>query len=202
MRTKDKSLKIHPKPEYILHISVFVDEGAIIGKDTKIWHNSHITNTAVIGEDCSIGQNCYIAGTIGKGCRIQNNVNVYAGVTLGDFVFCGPNMTFTNDKNPRAKYPKHGVWLQTKVCDGVSFGAGSIILSGITIGKWAFIGAGSVVTKDVPDYAIFVGNPGKLMGWMCECGEKMPAYFFLYTCNQCKKTYNLINNIVLPAKTS
>ncbi|OGH12434.1 MAG: hypothetical protein A2857_06160 [Candidatus Levybacteria bacterium RIFCSPHIGHO2_01_FULL_36_15] len=172
-----------------IHKSAFVDKGAKIGEGTKIWHNVHITENAIIGENCKIGQNCYIAGKLGNGCRIQNNVNIYKGVDLEDYVFCGPSMTFTNDLNPRAKYPKNGEWTETVVKEGASFGAGSVILCGITIGKHALIGAGSVVTKDISAYTLVYGNPAKIQGFVCECGKKMPLNFRYYTCTKCSRNY-------------
>ncbi len=182
---------------FFAHTSAIIDDNAKIGKQTKIWHNSHITKTAIVGENCSIGQGCYVAGVIGNNCKLQNNVNVYQGVKLKDYVFCGPNMTFTNDLNPRAKYPKNGKWIKTIVKEGVTFGAASAIVCGITIGKWAFIGAGSVVTKDIPDYGFTYGNPAKLKGWICECGEKMPQTFQQYSCKNCKKKYICKNNKII-----
>lgn len=156
----------------MIHNSSIIDEGATIGKDTKIWHFCHITATAKIGDNCNVGQNCYIAGIIGNGCRIQNNVNIYQGVEMGNFVFCGPSMTFTNDLTPRAKYPKHGEIVKTIVEEGVSFGANCTIVCGVKIGKHAMIGAGAVVTKDVPEFALMVGNPARQIGWVNEKGEK------------------------------
>lgn len=172
-----------------IHPSACIDKGAKIGAGTKIWHNTHITANAVIGSNCNIGQNCYVAGEMGEGCRLQNNVNVYQGVVLKNYIFCGPNATFTNDLNPRSKYPKHGQWIKTEVKDGASIGAGCIIICGVTIGTWAFAGAGSVVTKDIPNYALVYGNPAMLKGWVCECGEKMPLTFTFYQCKKCKRMY-------------
>jgi UDP-2-acetamido-3-amino-2,3-dideoxy-glucuronate N-acetyltransferase len=157
----------------MIHPSSFIDKGARVGKGAKIWHNVHVASTAVIGKNCIIGQNCYIAGVVGDNCRIQNNVNVYQGVELGKWVFCGPSMTFTNDPVPRVKYPKQGNFVKTFVGDGVSFGAHSTILCGLKIGKWAFIGAGSVVTKDVPPYALVYGNPARQHGWVNRKGAKV-----------------------------
>lgn len=171
--------------------TAIIENGAKIGKDTKIWHHTHITKTAKIGKNCSIGQNCYVAGTLGNFCKLQNNVNVYQGVSLGNYVFCGPNMTFTNDVNPRAKYPKHGQWIATKAEDGVSFGAASVVVCGITIGKWAMIGSGSVVTKDVPAYALVFGNPATVKGWVCECGTKLAGSDSYSICKNCKRKYRL-----------
>ncbi len=186
--------------DIFIHPCAFVEKGAKIDAGTKIWHNAHVTKSAVIGENCNIGQNCYVAGKMGDGCKLQNNVNVYQGVVLGNYVFCGPNMTFTNDLNPRSKYPKGGKWIKTKVEDGASFGAGCVIVCGITIGTWSFAGAGSIVTKDIPNYALVFGNPAMLKGWICECGQKMPLEFIKYTCKACKKRYEQKNNKVYPGR--
>ena len=162
--------------EYFAHKTAIVDKGAKIGKSTKIWHNVHVTSMAQIGENCIIGQNCYIAGKVGNNCKIQNNVNLYEQVELGDFVFCGPSMTFTNVINPRSKYLKEkDKYLITKVEIGVTIGANSTIVCGVKIGKWAFIGAGSVVTKDVPPYSLVYGNPARHHGWVNKKGEKVSS---------------------------
>ena len=186
--------------KYFTHESAFIDEGAIIGNDTKIWHNVHVSSSAVIGKNCKIGQGCYVAGKIGDGCKLQNNVNVYEGVELGNFVFCGPSMTFTNDLNPRAKYPKDGKYVKTIVKEGVSFGANCTIVCGIEIGKWSFVGAGAVVTKNIPEYAIVYGTPAVLKGWICECGEKLKFEPELAQCNMCERKYKLENSIVKEIK--
>lgn len=161
--------------EYFIHESSYIDEGAKVGKGTRIWHFTHILKGAVIGEDCTIGQSCTVenGAVLGNRVKIQNNVSVYGKVTVEDDVFLGPSMVFTNDINPRAPYPKHGDWVPTLVRHGASIGANATIVCGITIGRWAFIGAGSVVTKNVPDYAIAFGSPAVVHGYMCECGEKM-----------------------------
>jgi UDP-2-acetamido-3-amino-2,3-dideoxy-glucuronate N-acetyltransferase len=185
---------------YFSHPSAYIDEGAQIGKDTKIWHHTHVTDTAVIGDRCNVGQNCFIAGTVGRGCKIQNNVNVYKGVELADWVFCGPSMTFTNDLNPRAKYPKQGDYVKTVVEEGVSFGAHSTIICGITIGKWALIGAGAVITKDVLAYAVVYGNPGKVKGWITERGELMPVDFTEHTCSVSGEIYVRVSDCVVEKK--
>lgn len=160
---------------YFAHESAVIDEGAEIGEGTKIWHFSHIMKGAKIGKNCLVSQNCFIARDtkLGDGVKLENNVSVYTFVTLEDKVFVGPSAVFTNDLNPRAPYPKGGKWISTLVKTGASIGANATIICGITIGKWAFIGAGAVVTKDVPDYAIVAGVPVKQIGWMCECGEKI-----------------------------
>lgn len=162
--------------KYFVHKTAIIDKGAKIGKGTKIWHNIHVTSTAIIGEKCIIGQNCYVAGKVGNNCRLQNNVNVYEQVELGNFVFCGPSMTFTNVKNPRSKYPKEkNEYLITKVQEGVTIGAGSTIICGVKIGKWAFIGAGSVVTKNVLPHSLVYGNPACHHGWVNKKGEKVSS---------------------------
>lgn len=174
---------------YYVHKSAIVDKGAKIGGGSKIWHNVHIMQSARVGDNCVVGQGCFVAGKVGNNCKLQNNVNVYEGVELGDWVFCGPSMTFTNDINPRAKYPKQGNYLSTRVGDGVSIGAHATIVGGVEIGKWAFIGAGSVVTKDVVDYALVFGNPAEVRGWICKCGNKLPKRFTKTVCTKCKRVF-------------
>jgi UDP-2-acetamido-3-amino-2,3-dideoxy-glucuronate N-acetyltransferase len=149
--------------KYFIHESSYVDENVLIGEDTKIWHFCHIQSGAKIGRKCSIGQNVNVGNNviIGNFVKIQNNVSVYEGVTLEDYVFCGPSMVFTNVSDPRSKYPQRGAdfYLQTLVKEGASIGANATIVCGNTIGRHAFIGAGAVVTKNVPDYALMVGVP-------------------------------------------
>ena len=158
----------------LIHESAFVDKGADIGDGTAIWHFSHIMKNAVIGINCVIGQNVFIGAgvVIGNGCKIQNNVSVYTGVTLDDNVFCGPSMVFTNVYTPRASISKMEELRPTLIKKGVTIGANATIMCGITIGRYAFIGAGSVVLKDVPDYALMVGNPAKQKGWVQEDGNR------------------------------
>lgn len=177
------------RTSFFKHESAIVEKGVKIGKGTKIWHHSHIDKSAVVGKNNTIGQNCYIAGIIENHCKIQNNVNVYLGVILEDYVFCGPSMTFTNVSTPRAKYPKNGNYEKTLVKTGASIGAHATILPGITIGSWTLIGAGSVVTKDIPNYAIAYGNPAKVRGWICECGKKLPKEFKKAACKNCLRAY-------------
>lgn len=160
-----------------VHSTAVVDEGAVIGKGTKIWHFSHVMPKVSIGENCSLGQNVFVANhvKIGNGVKIQNNVSIYEGVELEDFTFCGPSMVFTNVKTPRSAFPRNtsADYAKTLVKYGASLGANSTIVCGITVGRWAFVAAGAVVTKDVPDYALFMGVPGKISGWVCECGATL-----------------------------
>lgn len=155
---------------------------------SKIWRFSHILSGSKIGENCNIGQNVVIGPdvTIGNKCKIQNNVSVYKGVTLEDGVFCGPSMVFTNVYNPRAEIRKIDQARPTLVKKGATIGANATIICGHTIGRYAFIGAGAVVTKDVPDYALMVGNPAKQIGWMCECGERLSNEL---KCQDCGKVF-------------
>jgi UDP-2-acetamido-3-amino-2,3-dideoxy-glucuronate N-acetyltransferase len=177
--------------DYFIHPTSVVDNGAIIGKGTKIWHFSHISKGARIGKNCVIGQNCFVGdkAVLGNGVKLQNNVSVYTFVTLEDGVFAGPSAVFTNDMNPRAPYPKGGKWIPTLVKKGASIGANATIICGITIGRWAFIGAGAVVTRDVPDYAVVKGVPARICGWMCECGEKLRFDNNEAVCLKCKRHY-------------
>ncbi|NCO42009.1 MAG: N-acetyltransferase [Armatimonadetes bacterium CG_4_10_14_3_um_filter_66_18] len=165
------------QPDYFVHDSSYVDEGARIGDGTKIWHFCHVMKRANIGEKCVIGQNCFVGPdvTLGNNCHLQNNVSVYTMVTLEDDVFCGPSMVFTNDINPRAGYHKESVdaYLPTLVKRGASLGANCTIVCGTVIGNHAMVGAGAVVSRDVPDYAIVAGVPARVKGWMCECGQKL-----------------------------
>ncbi|ASC70827.1 bifunctional N-acetylglucosamine-1-phosphate uridyltransferase glucosamine-1-phosphate acetyltransferase [Halomicronema hongdechloris C2206] len=161
--------------DYFVHQSAYVDEGAIVGTGTKIWHFSHIMGKAEIGQDCSLGQNVFVANNvhIGNGCKIQNNVSLYEGVILEDYVFCGPSMVFTNIKTPRCEFPRNTSddYQKTWVKRGVSIGANVTIVCGVTLHEYAFIGAGAVVTKDVPAYAVVSGVPGRVTGWMSEYGD-------------------------------
>ena len=162
-------------PVVKIHSSAFVDEGVEIGDGTQVWHVSHVIKGSKIGRNCRIGQNVVIGpnALIGNNCKIQNNVSVYEGVILEDNVFCGPSMVFTNVMNPRCEIPRMNEHLETRVKAGATLGANSTIVCGHTIGRYAFIGAGTVVTRNIPDYALVYGNPGKINGWMCECGIKL-----------------------------
>jgi UDP-2-acetamido-3-amino-2,3-dideoxy-glucuronate N-acetyltransferase len=161
--------------DYFAHESCYIDDGSVIGEGTKIWHFSHVMPGARIGRACNIGQNVVVSPevVVGDNVKIQNNVSLYTGVILEDDVFCGPSMVFTNVVNPRSHVSRKHEYQQTLVKRGATIGANATIVCGHTVGRYAFIGAGAVVTKDVPDYALIVGNPGRVMGWMCECGMKL-----------------------------
>src|SRR6202048_1842649 len=159
-----------------IHESAYVDDGAQIGADTKVWHFCHVLGGARIGERWSLGQNVVVMnGTrIGDNVKIQNNVSVYEGVELEDDVFCGPSMVFTNVINPRSHVSRKKEYRRTLVRRGATIGANATILCGVTLGEYAFVGAGAVVSKDVPAYALMVGVPARRVGWMCQCGERLP----------------------------
>ena len=180
-----------------IHKSSFIDKNVSIGNDTKIWHFSHVQSGASIGNNCTIGQNVNISNnvSIGNYVKIQNNVSVYEGVELEDYVFCGPSMVFTNVLDPRSKYPQQGAdfYHKTIVCEGASIGANATIVCGNKIGKHSFIGAGSVITKNVPNYALMVGVPARRVGWMCECGEKIDKNNI---CLKCNRKYCIKDNIL------
>jgi len=161
--------------DFFAHESCSIDEGCEIGAGTKIWHFSHVMSRAKIGRGCNIGQNVVVSGdvVIGDNVKIQNNVSVYTGVTLEDDVFCGPSMVFTNVINPRSHLSRKDEYRPTLVRRGATLGANATIVCGHTIGRYAFVGAAAVVTKDVPDYALVIGNPGRLVGWVCACGVKL-----------------------------
>ena len=158
-----------------IHESAYVDEGAQIGADTKVWHFCHVLGGAVIGERCSLGQNVVVMNgvRIGNNVKIQNNVSVYEGVELSDDVFCGPSMVFTNVINPRSHVSRKNEYKKTPVGRGATIGANATIICGVTLGEYAFVGAGSVITHDVPPYALMVGVPARRIGWMCQCGERL-----------------------------
>jgi UDP-2-acetamido-3-amino-2,3-dideoxy-glucuronate N-acetyltransferase len=179
--------------DYYAHESAYIDAGARIGKGTKIWHFSHVMSGSTIGENCSLGQNVMVASNveIGSSCKIQNNVSVYEGVILEDCVFCGPSMVFTNVKTPRSAYPRNTGedYATTRVKYGASIGANATIVCGVTIGEWAFVAAGAVVTKDVAPYTLIVGVPGRIIGWACECGIPLNFEGGWAICAECGKKY-------------
>ena len=157
------------------HESAIIDDGASIGESSKVWHFSHVCGEAVIGRNCSLGQNVFVGNRvrIGDNCKIQNNVSVYDNVTLEDDVFCGPSMVFTNVYNPRSAVSRKSEYRDTLVRQGATLGANCTVVCGVNIGRYAFIGAGAVVNKDVPDYALMVGVPARQIGWMSEYGEQL-----------------------------
>jgi UDP-2-acetamido-3-amino-2,3-dideoxy-glucuronate N-acetyltransferase len=173
-----------------VHESAYVDDGATIGAGTKVWHFCHVLGGAVIGERCSFGQNVVVMnGTrIGNNVKVQNNVSIYEGVELEDDVFCGPSMVFTNVLNPRAHVSRRHEYQKTLVRRGATIGANATIVCGTTLGEYAFVGAGAVVATDVPDYALMVGVPARRIGWMCQCGERLPDSG-QGTCASCGSTY-------------
>lgn len=181
---------------YFVHESSYVDDDVEIGIGTKIWHFSHILSGSSIGERSNIGQNVVVGPdvAIGSGCKIQNNVSVYKGVTLEDNVFCGPSVVFTNVYNPRAHIQRMDELRPTLIQKGATLGANCIVVCGHSIGRYAFIGAGAVVTKSVPDYALMVGVPARLVGWVCKCGEKLFFKAEQAVCEACGKLYMLTNS--------
>ena len=166
-----------PAKPFFVHPSSYIDDGVTIGEGTKVWHFSHVQSGARIGRSCILGQNVNVGNNVAIGdfVKIQNNVSVYEGVTLEDYVFCGPSMVFTNVPVPRGKYPQVGAgfYKPTLVRVGASLGANCTVVCGHTVGRFAFVGAGAVVTKDVPDFALVVGNPARIVGWMSEAGERL-----------------------------
>jgi len=189
-------------PGYFAHESAFVDAGVAIGQGTTIWHVSHVMKGSKIGKDCRIGQNVVIGpnATVGNGVKIQNNVSVYEGVTLEDHVFCGPSMVFTNVYNPRSEIRRMDELRPTLVRQGATLGANCTVVCGITIGSYAFVAAGAVVTRDVPDYALILGNPGRVSGWMCSCGSRIrfEATDDTGSCSACSKRYRKAQSKVWP----
>jgi UDP-2-acetamido-3-amino-2,3-dideoxy-glucuronate N-acetyltransferase len=185
-------------PDYFVHESSFVDEPALIGAGTKIWHFSHVMKDAVVGRDCVIGQNVLVASgvRVGDGCKIQNNVSLYTGVTLEDHVFCGPSLVFTNVVNPRSEVVRRDEFRTTVVRRGATLGANATIVCGVTIGTYAFVGAGAVVTHDVADFALVFGNPAQQQGWMCRCGVRLDVQGPSARCAACGSSYALHEGVL------
>jgi len=182
--------------EYFVHPTAVVDDGSNIGRGTKIWHFSHVMPDCIIGENCNLGQNVVISPgvVLGKNVKVQNNVSIYTGVTCGDDVFLGPSCVFTNVTNPRSSVNRRDQYLKTHVGKGASIGANATIVCGHDIGEYAFIGAGAVVTKNIPAYALVVGNPAKQIGWMSEFGHRLEFNSDnLATCPESNHVYELIN---------
>jgi len=178
-------------PDYFAHESSYIDDGAVIGRGTKIWHFCHVMPGAVIGERCNLGQNVVVMGgtRLGNNVKVQNNVSIYEGVTLEDDVFCGPSCVFTNVTNPRSHVSRKSEYLPTLVRRGTSIGANATIVCGITLGEYSFIGAGAVVTSDVPDFALMVGVPARRVGWMCQCGVRLVLAREAAACGACGARY-------------
>ncbi|HTC61830.1 MAG TPA: Gfo/Idh/MocA family oxidoreductase [Candidatus Saccharimonadales bacterium] len=192
------------KPLHFAHATAIVDEGCEIGEGTKIWHFSHVMSDTQIGNHCNFGQNVFIAsGTrIGDNVKVQNNVSIYTGVEIEDDVFCGPSMVFTNVMTPRSHVNRKSEYLRTLIKRGASMGANSTIVCGVTIGRYAFIGAGAVVTRDVPDYALMVGVPARQIGWVCQCGIRLEVSSELATCESCGSSYILNDGMLLAVPTT
>ncbi len=179
--------------DYFVHESSYVDDGAEIGAGTKIWHFSHIMSGAVLGEKCNIGQNVVVSPDVvlGNNVKVQNNVSIYTGVTCEDDVFLGPSCVFTNVSNPRSGVNRRGQYSKTTVKKGASIGANATIVCGHDIGRFAFIGAGAVVTKDIADYALVVGNPSRQIGWMSEYGQRLEFENGQAICSESGELYTL-----------
>lgn len=186
---------------YTFHPTAIIDEGAQIGEGTRIWHWVHICAGARIGERCSFGQNVFVANdvVIGNNVRVQNNVSIYDAVTLEDDVFCGPSMVFTNVINPRSAVSRKNEYRRTLVRRGATIGANATIVCGHEIGEYAFIGAGAVVTRDVPAYALVVGTPARRIGWMCRCGARLPNTIGEAACPDCNTKYQITPASCTPA---
>jgi UDP-2-acetamido-3-amino-2,3-dideoxy-glucuronate N-acetyltransferase len=186
-----------------IHSSAFVDEGARVGPQSKIWHFCHVMGGAVIGARCSLGQNVVVMNgvTVGDNCKIQNNVSLYEGVVLEQDVFCGPSMVFTNVMNPRSHVSRKNEYRRTLVKRGASIGANATIVCGTTLGEYSFIGAGAVITKDVPAYALMAGVPARRIGWMCQCGERLPSVTGDVRCGACGTRYTITANSVTATGT-
>ncbi len=195
-------MEISKTSEVWAHPTAIIDNGARIGSGTKIWHFSHICGSEVsIGTNCSFGQNCYVGPrvTIGHNVRVQNNVSMYDLVEIEDFVFCGPSMVFTNVVNPRAHIPRKSEFKKTIVRRGATLGANCTVVCGIEIGRFAFIAAGAVVTKDVPEFALMMGVPAKRTAWMCHCGVQLQGHQEV-SCASCGSLYRLESDACLPIK--
>jgi UDP-2-acetamido-3-amino-2,3-dideoxy-glucuronate N-acetyltransferase len=178
-------------PNYFAHESSYIDDGALIGEGSRIWHFCHVMPGAIIGPRCNLGQNVVVmSGTrLGANVKVQNNVSIYEGVELEDDVFCGPSCVFTNVTNPRSHVSRKSEYRRTLVRRGSSIGANATIVCGVTLGEYSFIGAGAVVTSDVPDYALMVGVPARRVGWMCQCGVRLRVEQGRADCISCGATY-------------
>jgi UDP-2-acetamido-3-amino-2,3-dideoxy-glucuronate N-acetyltransferase len=187
-------------PSFFCHESAYVDDGAVIGEGTKIWHFCHVLPGAVIGERCNLGQNVVVMGgtRIGNNVKIQNNVSIYEGVELEDDVFCGPSCVFTNVNNPRSHVSRKSEYRRTLVRRGSSIGANATIVCGVTLGEYSFIGAGAVVRSDVLAYALMVGVPARRVGWMCQCGVRLQVVDGRASCAACGAAYREREGVLEP----
>lgn len=184
---------------HFIHESSIIDQPCVVGKNTKIWHFTHVMHDVIIGQNCSIGQNVFI-GTgviLGDNVKVQNNVSIYSGVICEDDVFLGPSMVFTNVINPRSYIERKDEFKKTLVKKGASIGANATIVCGTTIGRYTFIGAGSVITKDTPDFSFFYGVPAKQMGWVCKCSEKLIFNAGIAKCSSCGLEYKITDDNVV-----
>lgn len=190
------------KLDFFAHETAVIDDGCAIGSGTKIWHFSHIMPDCVLGEKCNIGQNVVISPKVvlGRNVKVQNNVSIYTGVICEDDVFLGPSMVFTNIINPRSAVIRRDSYVETLVKQGASIGANATVICGNPIGKYALIGAGTVITKEVPDYALIVGNPGKQIGWVSEYGHRLNFENGIAVCKESQQEYELKNNVVTRIK--
>lgn len=183
--------------DFFAHPSAIIEPGARLGADTQVWHFCHVSAGVEIGRGCSLGQNVYVAPgvKIGDGVRIQNNVSIYTGVVLEDYVFCGPSMVFTNVKRPRAAFPLESPreFATTRIRYGATIGANATVICGVTVGQWAFVAAGAVVTRDVADYAESAGLPARQTGWVCRCAEPLSVDSTGAICRVCQRSYGLVD---------
>lgn len=186
--------------ETMIHPTAIVDAGAQVGEGTRVWHWSHVSAGARVGAGCSFGQNVFVANdvVIGDNVKVQNNVSIYDAVTLEDDVFCGPSMVFTNVNNPRSHVSRKHEYRRTVVKKGATIGANATVVCGHVIGEYAFIGAGAVVTRDVPPYALMVGTPARRIGWMCQCGERVDSTLGEHECAACNTRYQVTGNSCTP----
>ncbi len=184
--------------KFFAHETACIDDGCQIGEGTKVWHFSHVMPGAIIGDRCNLGQNVVVMpGTsIGNNVKIQNNVSIYEGVVLEDDVFCGPSCVFTNVINPRAHVSRKSQYQTTRVAKGATIGANATVVCGVTLGEYSFVGAGAVVTSDVPPFAIMVGVPARRVGWMCYCGERLHGSSSSFGCESCKREYAVESGIL------
>ena len=179
--------------DVMVHPTAVVDDGAVIGEGTRIWHFCHVMSGARLGERCNLGQNVFVAATVvlGAGVKVQNNVSIYDGVVCEDDVFLGPSCVFTNVSTPRSHVNRRGDYQGTHVGQGATIGANATIVCGVRIGAWAFVGAGAVVTHDIPPYALVTGVPARITGWACRCGVRLPSAGPEVRCTDCGDTYRL-----------